>query len=253
MGTPLYPKDQATEWQNMKKDVRMLFTSATYRRALQQIGATALKVWKSIEIQAGAFLSFQYANGTIGMFMGRHWTGSEDADGIIIRRADSSIALWIHSRVSDGYGFSALYDKTGNIIFSDDGNSGTGMARPWLTNPFVNTAELVTPPAARKTTSTTDTPVVTFIMPDQHPRIRVEGYVYNPGGGTNNVKLKEAGSGTELFSGSYAGTNYAWFNFTVNNPLFEFGTVRIYDITIRRSAGAGEVGITILNVMGVQS
>lgn len=253
MGTPLYPRDQATEWQNIKNDVRMLFTSATYRRAMQQIGATALKVWKSIEIQAGAFLSFRYYNGTEGIYIGRHSTGSDDADGIIIRRSDGSPAMWIYSRTADGYGFSALYDKLGNVIFSDDGNSGNGMARPWLTNPFVDTAELVNPPANRQTSNTTDTPVVSFIMPDQHPRIRVEGYVYNPGGGTNNVKLKETGSGTELFSGSYAGTNYAWFNFTVSNPLFDYGTMRTYDITIRRSAGAGAVGITIVNVMGVQS
>jgi hypothetical protein len=254
MGTPLYPKDQATEWQNMKKDVRMLFTSASYRRALQQIGATALKVWKSIEIQAGAFLSFKYGNGTEGIYIGRHSTGSDDADGLIIRRSDGSPAMWIYSRTSDGYGFSALYDKSGNIIFSDDGNTGTGMARPWLSyGGLVHTTELVAPPAARQTSNTTDTSVVTFVMPDQHPRIRVQGYVYNPGGGTNNVKLIEPSSGTTLYSNTYAGTNYGWFDFTVTNPNFDFGTVRIYDITIRRSAGAGAVGITIVSVMGVQS
>lgn len=254
MGTPLYPKDQATEWQNMKKDVRMLFTSASYRRALTQLGAAALKVWKSIEVQAGAFLSFRYSNGVVGVWIGRHVAGADgDVDGMFIKRADGSDAFWIYSRVSDGYGYTAIYDKSTNIIFSDDGESGNGMARPWLSHPFVNTSELTSPPAGRQTTNTTDTPVVTTVIPDQHPRIRVEGYVYNPGGGTNNVKLKEAVSGTTLYSANYAGTNYAWFDFTTDNTFFNFGDVRSYDITIRRAAGAGAVGITILNVMGVQS
>lgn len=254
MGTPLYPKDQATEWQNIKKDVRMLFTSASYRRAMQQIGASALKVWKSIEIQAGAFLSFKYFNGITGVFIGRHTTSAAEAvDGLYIRRSDGSNAMWIYSRLSDGYGFTALYDKQENIIFSDDGDSGTGMARPWLSHPFVNTTELVIPPSVRQTTNTTDTAVVTTVIPDQHPRIRIEGYVYNPGGGTNNVKFKDTSSGTELYSASFAGTNPGWFSATFDNVNFSYGDIRTYDVTIRRSAGSGAVGITIVNVMTVQS
>lgn len=43
-GTPLYPKDLATEWERMKRDVKDIFTSANYRRAQQNINTGYLTV-----------------------------------------------------------------------------------------------------------------------------------------------------------------------------------------------------------------
>jgi hypothetical protein len=253
MGTPNYPKDMGTEWQDMKRNVKNLFTSANYRRALQQIGATGLKVYKSLEMQAGSFMSFKYENGSIGMWLGRHTTGSEDVDGMFIRRADGSIAFWIHSHTVGDGGFTAIYDKNQNIIFSDDGDSGQGIARPWIPYSFVNSTELTSPPAARQTSATTDTALVTAQINVQHPRLRMLAYVLNPGSGTNEVKVKNNTTGETLYSQTYAGLNPGFVDVTMDIGSSNWADMIIVDVTCRRSAGAGAVGITVLGLWGVQS
>lgn len=253
MGTPNYPKDMATEWQDMKKNVRNLFTSANFKRAYQQIGATGLRVYKFLEMQAGSYVVFKYSNGINGMWFGRHTTGSEDADGMIVRRSDGTVALWLHSHVDDDGGFTAFFDKAENIILSDDGDSGAGLARPWLAHTFVNTGELTAPPSVRQTTNTTDTALVTAQIDVQHPRLKMLAYIYNPGGGTNEVKVKNPGTGETLFSQTYAGTNPGFIQADMDVGSVNFGDIAIIDITCRRSAGAGAVGITVVGLWGIQS
>lgn len=251
MGTPIYPKDAGTEWMNLKRQVKDAWTSANSRVAYQKIGAGVLKVFQSLEVQAGAFIKYVFTGGVTGMLMGRHLSGSDPVDGIFIARPDGSTALWIHSRVSDGYGFTALYDQQNNIIFSDDGNSEKGIGRPWLAFPFVNTTEIANPPSARQTSGTTDVAVVTMFVPIQHPYIH---FVYYGsifvGGSTMEVKFKNITTGVTMHSET-VGDGWQSGEFSIGD--YNFGESHQIDVTIRRASGSGAVGITVLTLAGRQS
>lgn len=251
MGIPIYPKDQGTEWMNLKTQVKNAFTSANSRVPYQKITAGILRVSSELQILAGSAIEFIYNNGILGMLMGEHVSGPDDVEGIFIKRNNGTIAFWIFSRISDGYGFTALYDQQENIIFSDDGNSGKGIARPWIPMTFVNTTELPLPPAARQTSSTSDTAVVTLYPNAQHSYIRYIGYVYTQNAGvTVQVKFKNAGSGV-TYESQTVEDGFIFGTFALTG--YSFGEEIQMDVTIRRASGSGNVGFTLISCYGRQS
>lgn len=249
-GLPKYPKDMGTEWMQLKQDVKNAFTSANGRSAYTKIGAGILRVLTSLTIEAGAYLRFIYQSGITGMWIGRHVSGSDDVDGMFIKRTDGTVAFWMFSRVSDGYGYTAIYDQQGNAVVSDDGNTQQGLATPWISIPFVATAELTSPPANRTTTNTTDTTVINTYTPMQHPKLQFAVYVHNAGGGTCEFKFKNPATGVTLYSTTSTG-GYVTGSFAIS-PWIYMDYLQL-DLTIRRSAGAGAVGITLISLMGRQS
>jgi hypothetical protein len=252
MGTPLYPKDMGTEWMKLKTNVKDAFTSANSRVPYAKIGAGVLKVFQSLEMQAGSFLRFIWPGGNTGMLLGRHVNGPDDADGIFILRPDGSTALWITTRVSDGYGFTAIYDQSNNIIFSDDGDSTKGIGRPWLVHNLVNTSELTNPPAGRQASTTTDTPVLTSFAVMQHPKMYYYAYVnIVVGGSSAEVKFKNLTTGATMHTETVAASGYITGSFAVGD--YDFGDTHQIDITIRRASGSGNVGLTVLTLQGRQS
>lgn len=249
-GLPKYPKDMGTEWMQLKRDVKSAFTSANSRVPYGKIGAGVLRVLSSLTIEAGAFIKFVYQSGITGMIVGRHTGGGDPVDGMFIKRADGTIAFWMYSRVSDGYGYTAIYDQQGNAVVSDDGNTQQGLATPWITVPYVETAELTAPPANRSTTNTTDTVVINTYHPMQHPKLQFAVYVHNAGGGTCEFKFKNPATGVTLFSTTSTG-GYVVGSFAIS-PWVYMDYLQL-DLSIRRSAGAGAVGITLISLMGRQS
>lgn len=251
-GIPNYPKDMGTEWMNLKRQVKDAFTSANSRVAYQKIAAGVLKVSSSLEILAGAFIKFVYSTGVTGMIMGYHLQGVEPAEGVFIRRIDGTTALWIFNRLSDGYGFTAIYDQENNGIFADDGNAQKGIARPWIPMTFMNTTELAVSPAARITGGTTDVAVQTAFANIQHPYIHYVAYVYVAvGGSTVELKFKDPGLGTTLHAAT-VGSGWVSGDFAVNTD-HDWGTNKNLDLTIRRASGSGNVGITLVSLYGRQS
>lgn len=246
-----YPKDQGTEWFNLKQQVKSAFTSANSRVPYQKIAAGILKVSTSLEILAGAFLKFSYISRDDGLYAGSNILFSGDlSEGFYINRnGPAGVAFTSLFRISDNYGFTGIWDGNGNIVVSDDAGAGKGLARPWIPVTFMNTTEYATPPAARQTTNTTDTTVVSAFFPAQHPKMHFVAYVSNPGAGTNEYKFKD-GSGTTLFTGTSTG-GFVSGDFSLGG--FNFGDDFQVDLTIRRSAGAGAVGITLITLAGRQS
>lgn len=250
-GIPLYPKDMATEWMNLKREVKGAFTSANTKPAFSKIAAGVLNVFTSLVVEAGASIVARYASGIDGIYFGRMFFDSEEAEGFYILDRDGVLRFLSYSRVSDGYGFTGIYDGSGNIIFSDDAVAGMGLGRPWLHHTFADTAELALPPSNRQTTLTTDTVVVSTITPIQHPKMRLEAYIYiQTGGSTCNYKVKNVGTGATLLSGTSSG-GYITQDFDF--PVDAFGDTAQIDITIRRASGSNAVGITVLSLMGRQS
>ena len=115
-GIPNYPKDMGTEWMNLKRQVKDAWTSSNSRTPYQKLAAGALAVSSSLKILAGAYLEFVYSNGIIGMTIGRHFWGSDPVDGMFFKRVDGSLAMWIFTRLSDGFGYSAIFDQEQNVI-----------------------------------------------------------------------------------------------------------------------------------------
>jgi hypothetical protein len=248
-----YPKSMGTEWNKLKQDVKSAWTAANSRKPYQKIGSGILSVSTSLTVLAGAFIKFVWSTGNDGVYIGRYSLGGQDYDGVIIYDRDNVFSFVSQSRVSDGYRYTALYDKQANIVVSNDAGSGEGLARPWLEHSFVNTAELVSPPTSRQNSTTTDAAVVSALVPVQHSYLNLRAYVYNPGGGSNQVKVKDVTNGVDLFAQTYAGTNYGFINETFAFSSADFGDDIQLDVTIRRTSGAGAVGITVLGLVGVQT
>jgi hypothetical protein len=244
-----YPRDQGTEWFNLKQQVKNAFTSANSRVPYQKIAAGIVKIASSLEILAGAMFTFRYSDNSVGMTMGRLIFGGDNFDGVIINKKTGNLAFSSYNRVSDGYGFTGIYDGQGNVVISDDAGATQGLARPWIPVTFMNTAEYTSPPSTRQTTNTTDTAVVSAFFQAQHPKMHYVAYVQNPGAGTCEYKFKD-GSGNTLASGTSTG-GFVIGDFSLNG--WSFGTDFQMDLTIRRSAGAGAVGITLISLYGRQT
>lgn len=250
-GTPLYPKDMATEWMNLKKQVKGAFTSANTKPAFSKIAAGTLRVFTSLIVEAGAQIVARYESGVNGIYFGRMTHNDLPADGFVIADGNGNQRFLTFTRVSDGYGYTAILDGTGEVVMSDDADSGMGLGRPWLHHTFADTTEIALPPANRQTALTTDTAVVSAMTPVQHPRMRLEAYIYiQTGGSTCNYKVKNVFTGTTLLSGTSSG-GYITEDFDC--PVDAFGDTVQLDITIRRASGSNNVGITVLSLVGRQS
>lgn len=245
-----YPKNMGTEWMNLKQDVKNAFTSANSRIPYTRIGAGIVQIFTSLQIQAGAFLRFTFANNQLGMFLGRHVTGGDQADGLFIRRNDGTLAFWTFTKVDDGFGYTAIYDRQGNILFSDDANKQMGIARPWLAWTWTHWSELTNPPAARLTANTTDTDIIIAHTNAQHARVRAVGYASAP---TSTVEIKfwSYPDDTLLYSRTASDGWQTAMDFDLAS--FDFGTNYYIKVSIRRASGTGNVGFSLLSLMGAQS
>lgn len=246
-----YPKDMGTEWIKLKQDVKSAFTSANSRQPYQKIGAGILTVASSLTILAGGFIKFIWSSGGTGMYAGRFTIGGEPHDGFYVNQYDGHLAFSTWNKISDGSGYTAIYDGTNNIVVSDDSVAAKGLARPWLSHTFVNTSELPSPPSSRQATGTTDTAVVSGLSPMQHPVLQVWYYVWvATAGATVEVKFKDITTG-ETLGTKTSGDGFQ--SMTFNMGTWNFGDAHQFDITIRRAAGSGNVGLTVLSICGRQS
>lgn len=247
-----YPKSMGIEWIKLKQDVKSAFTAANSRQPYQKIGAGVLTVASSLTVLAGATIRFFWSTGNTGVLMGRFNVGGQPHDGFIINQYSGGPAFTSYNKISDGSGFTAVYDGTGNIVVSDDAVAAKGLARPWVPHTFVTTDELGLPPTSRQTSSTSDTSVVSMMTPLQHPKMSVWFYTYiQTGGASVEVKVKDLTSGQTLFTQSYSASGFQ--NATFSLGTWNFGDDHQFDFTIRRSAGSGNVGLTVLSVHGRQS
>lgn len=246
-----YPKDQATEWTKVKKDIKAAFTSANSRVPYENIASGILKISNSLQVLAGAFMKFSYNSNDDGIYMGSNIIfGGEPSEGIYIRRNTSGTAFSSLFKISDGSGFTGIWDAQGNIVLSDDAVSRTGLARPWIPVTFANTTELASPPSARQTGNTTDTALVSTITPIQHPKMDIWFYVYiQTAPATAEIKVKDLTTGQTLYSNTSAS---GFVNGTFSIPG-DFSQVHQLDITARRASGTGNVGFTVLSLTGRQS
>lgn len=245
-----YPKDQGTEWFNLKKQVRDAFTSANSRVPYQKIAAGIVRISTSLEMLAGSFLKFFYESGDVGIFVGRHTANGGDSDGIYISRNGGGILFSSSTRESDNFGYTAIWDSESNIVVSDDATD-KGLARPWLPQAFCVTDELTVPPTNRQNSTTSDLAIYTTFVPLQHPKLEYWAYVHvqNPGA-TAEVKFKNLTTGATMHS-TTVGEGFFSNSFSVGT--WDFSDWHQVDVTIRRASGTGYVALTLVQLVGRQS
>lgn len=106
-----------------------------------------------------------------------------------LRRNDGTVALEMYDPIpSDGYAqFLAWRDRIGNIVFSDDTDSGRGLARPWLPIPLYPGLGVTSLPAS--TTSGSFTALWIARTAKQQPRLAVGFLASAPAGTTAEVRV----------------------------------------------------------------
>lgn len=235
----------ATEWNRLKREVKNNFTSANVRKGITNLTNGVVEVFNSLVIQPGAKFISKYSNNADAVVIGQHELGGDTVEGVSIRRADGSLAFWTY-----GSSFVSIWDRQGNIVLSDDAQSGNGVARPWLEYRTIRTAELTTPPDV--TTSATFVSHYTTSGYRQHPKIQVEVATYATSSSTLEIEIYNPGTSTSLAtSGTVSGGQI--ITITATHDDIDFGDFFKYDLRVRRISGAGNVGFTPLVTTARQS
>jgi hypothetical protein len=236
------------------EDTDLIAQIADLKRRVQnlesgnRIGATS--------IDKGALTILDPADGSILFQAGELTTASyPDALGMIARRRNGSPALATFT-IPDGGGFSAVYDKQVNIIVSDDGASGQGLARPWLPISFVFPGSVV-PSGSETTTSATFATVLEAKYQKQHPRFYAYILLRCSDGSTSGEIQLAKNDGTlvgDIIQGPTAiPLGYFGFGTLLGSVPGGFGEEMNIDIMLRRTAGAGTVGVRVMGAWGIQS
>lgn len=252
MGTPNYPRDMASEWNKLKRDVKDAFTSANLRTGMAKIGAKVIEVTGELALNAGAKLRARYANNNTAFLVGQHNNGVSPVEGVLIYRPNGQATFWSWGDSETGDGFWAFYDKNGNVILSDDGASGIGLGRPWLSYNVVRTQEFFLP--SDIVTSSSFTPVHTISGNMQHPKIKMILYPYITDNDVAQVRLRNPSSGATLYTSGNLSSPAPIINFTADHDEYSFSKEFKYDLEIRRVSGTGPgVGVTVAQAVGRQS
>lgn len=249
MGTPRYPRDFASEWTQLKRDVKNAYTSANMRTGMAKIGAKVIEITGELIMNAGARLVAKYDNGVDAFAVEQVPLGDDTVNQVMIRRYDGSPCLEVWGGEGNP-GYFAISDQSGHIILSDDGVTGQGLARPYLSYTAFRTSRLTSP--EELTTSSSFTPQFTIINQQQHPRIRILVYVQCNGSDVAQVRIKDVSSGTAV--AQTANVTSGWHYLEGNHANYSFGDEFQYDIEIRRVSGTSAgVGMTFVYGMGIQS
>lgn len=237
----------------------------TVRQLARQIAAEEVAKYarsdplRNASIPAGGRLIVKHPDGRWLMLMGSY-NGSEAKflmpDGsqqpmALIWRADGTLAFGMYDPdPSNGFQqFWSLWDRQGNIVVSDDTNSGQGIARPYLPAAFYPARDADFP----KTAATSFETVWRAYVDKQQPRLFVSAWGTTDTAGTtgevrvmvNNVQL-----GATQAAGNASVNGY---NFGPAAVAGAFGETLAVEIQARRTAGTGSVQVGAAWVEGRQS
>lgn len=250
MGTPVYPRDMATEFNKVRRDVKNAFTSANQRTGMAKIGAAIIEITGELIMQAGAKLTAKYANDVNAFFVGRHTTDEGDeVEGLIVRRPNGNIVLhnWGNDILDGAF---AIYDNRGNMIFGDDAVSKQGLSKPWLPYTSIRYSEVTNPLDVTTSATFVDHHLVMGFM--QHPKISVYGYVSCNGDDVAEIQLIQPDSAAVVAnSGSVTS---GWVLLEGIHDTYTFGSEFQYNLQVRKVSGTGTgVGFTPVRIYGRES
>lgn len=210
-----------------------------------------------LTVGAGGKLVVQHPDGRDLMLMGEYDSSNvyNMPDGsrqpmALIWRSDGSLALGMFDPTpANGLQqFLALYDRGGNIIVSDDTNSGQGLARPYVPGVFY--------PARYgdwlSTTSSTFETVWRCRMPKQQPQLYVRAWATNDTSGATGqvqVMVNSVQLGSTV-STSFAQTEYVFGPLPVTGKHMD---TLVVELNARVATGTGGVRVGAARLEGQQS
>lgn len=211
-----------------------------------------------LTVSPGSKILVRHPNGDPLMLMGAYDLKSafNMPDGscqpmALIWRADGSLALGMYDpNPADGFQqFLAMFDRNGNIIVSDDTNSGFGLARPHLAHAFY-------PSRAQdflKSTAASWETVWRARVEKQQPQIYGECWgATDTSGTTGQVRLMVNGVQLGATQNAVAGT-VMQFQFGPAVVAGNFGDTLNVELQAQRTAGTGNVQVGASWVEGAQS
>lgn len=192
-----------------------------------------------LRLRGGGQFVAETPTGVEMFYLGELHVGAEDFRGIWMKREDGSFMFY--NGLADGDPnkvFFAWLDRAGNILVSDDGSSGQGLARPWLMMPTVNvigTSIPTTTSAAFVSTQSTGWVI------KQQPKCDVQALLLSNGGGTGNARFTINGTPTGPVLPIAAGA-FAWSSIhTLTLPGTYNSYVRV-ELQVQLTNGTGSVG-----------
>ncbi|TFV91413.1 hypothetical protein [Blastococcus sp. CT_GayMR16] len=204
------------------------------------------------------FLRVQNAAGTVTQFfvggISPTLPDGTPQPGMTLRREDGTLAMALYDPTPDpgspgGFKqFLAIYDRSGNIIFSDDTESGQGHARPRVPLTFYRARSNDWP----QVTSTTFETVYRAKGDKQQPRLNIRVWgVNDSAGATGEVRV--------MVNGVQLGTTGATSSAIITEFLMvgavagSYGTNLVIEVQARMVAGAGGVRVGASQLDGLQS
>lgn len=218
---------------------------------VQRIGNTSVDTGK-IVINNGAIV-VQHANGTELFRTGREGLGGAFVDNVYvtrIRRNDNSEAIVVYDddTSADIDGALLMYDRSGNIIFSENYDSGTGLGRPFLQYAYQTTDEHITPSVL--TTSGTFEPLWTLTGEIQHTGIRLNVLIQADAGTTGEIRLLNPTTSEEIIPVEAIADGEVAYRYMVGNNTLNYGEPFQFDLEARRASGGGNVRVLLVYAMG---
>lgn len=236
-GTPNYPKDMGDVVKEMQQQIRDARTSGQSRVPFDRIVDGRLTVLDgAVEI---------VKLGKLGQIAG------EDIWGMVIRRANNTEALRIFSSDSGNNTYMALSDQSGNFIFSDDGISGQGIARPYLGVPFAPAGDPTTSTPSSNTSGTFAT-VSEAWFPKQQPRMQIY-YSQRTTSTTGQIQVVDRNGAVLAGPVSTALGASSGFSFGPFAVPGNFMDTTYIGVQTRVASGAGAVGLFVNGAYGIQS
>lgn len=248
MGTQNYPESADMVIRDLQRRIELLEAAAQTRVAQDTITGGALRV--------------QDLEGNTYMYVGSIVPGLSDGSpqyGLILYRqtgnGEIGNAALIFGSGDTSHGLTQVFgliDASGNTIWVDDGDSGVGIGRPYLSFPMGRSDNQNWPTC----TSATFTDMFFSFPPVQQPKVLVTGYAFAPTGTSYQLQLV---SGSTVLAGptSFTGNTSTLSAFTFGPVAWPAGTAFLARTDLRvqaaRTSGTGNVQIQVGAAYGCQS
>lgn len=199
-------------------------------------------------------LSIRSGSLTVGtvpaIYMGPMVFGADTASGWLFRRNDGTVAFTIAGTASGNQNWE-LRDNAANVVVSDD-DGDQGLARPYIHYHFVEHANTV---PTITTTSATFVPLATGRYVKQHPYTTVE-VLCRASDGSTSGQIQLYNTTTATVIDGPENITVGMYAVITLGPAVVDGAHMSYqelEIQVKRTAGAGTIGIRVMNAYGVET
>lgn len=239
-------------------DVDLVREIAALRKRIDDLEAGRRSTATAVDagnftVKSGTFRVTNPNTGNNVIYMGTITTGGGWASqGWLYRRGNGTHAFALYGDDDDAQ-FWALYDETGNIIFSEDSGAGMGIGRPWLPLAFVDSTSVSAPTAT--TTSASYTALQVCRYRKQHPKVRMYVLCRASDGTTEGeVRLGLGGSPATQIGQNIIVTAGMYSAATITGDVpGNFDDEMELEVQARRTAGAGTIGVRVMGAWGRQT